>query len=370
MHISILQNYKAEQTASIPVPVCSRDILSYSYFLAEIIFRTFKMVFMHKREVIMNGSDNSLSETSRVRVTVLTDNYYDALRPDTAFAKRYRTSPGKSIYSEHGLSYFIETESEGKTGACMFDFGMNPTGVLNNMELLDIDIGRADAFALSHGHFDHWAGSLEILRRNSTKIGTGTPFYVGKEAFLHRYSHRPGTEVTMDLGRLNEADLESSGVTIREIARPMEIIHGGYVTGNIERTTPYETPSPSLLVKRGDTLEPDDFGGEQALFFNIKNKGLIVISGCAHAGIVNTVRHIQNISGIQRVHAVLGGFHLINAASEKIWNTIADIREINPDIVAPMHCTGFEALAAFSSAMPEAFILNTAGTCYTFKEDD
>ncbi|MBN2318829.1 MAG: MBL fold metallo-hydrolase [Acidobacteria bacterium] len=315
----------------------------------------------------MKGLDRSISEANRVTVTVLTDNYYDALRPDTAFAKRYRTSPGKSIYSEHGLSYFIETESKGKTGACMFDFGMNPTGVLNNMELLDLDIGKADAFALSHGHFDHWGGSVEILTRNRTKLQDGMPFYVGKEAFLHRYSHRPGTEDTMDLGRLDKADLESSGVAIREIEHPMEIIPGGYTTGNIERTTPYETPSSSMLVKRGDTLEPDDFGGEQALFFNIKDKGLVVVSGCAHAGIVNTVQHIQNISGAHKVHAILGGFHLVNAATETIWNTIADIQEINPDIVSPMHCTGFEALVAFNSAMPDAFILNTAGTSYTFK---
>jgi len=252
----------------------------------------------------------------------------------------------------------------------MFDFGMNPTGVLNNMELLNLDVGKADAFALSHGHFDHWAGSMEILRRNRNKFKVEKPFYVGKEAFLHRYSLRLGSGEPMDLSQLNQTDLESSGVTIREIKDPMEIISGGYTTGNIERTTPYETPSSSLLVKRGDKLEPDDFKGEQALFFNIKDKGLVVVSGCAHAGIVNTVQHIRNISGIQKVHAILGGFHLVNAQEETIWNTIADIQEINPDILAPMHCTGFEALVAFSSAMPDAFILNIAGTRYTFKTKD
>jgi 7,8-dihydropterin-6-yl-methyl-4-(beta-D-ribofuranosyl)aminobenzene 5'-phosphate synthase len=141
----------------------------------------------------MESTGISIAETNRISVTVLTDNYYDALRPDTAGAKRYRTSPGKSIHSEHGLSYFIETDSKGKTAACMFDFGMNPAGMLNNIELLGIDIGRADAFALSHGHFDHWSGAAEILRRNRSNISDGTPFYIGREAFLHRYSLRPGT---------------------------------------------------------------------------------------------------------------------------------------------------------------------------------
>jgi 7,8-dihydropterin-6-yl-methyl-4-(beta-D-ribofuranosyl)aminobenzene 5'-phosphate synthase len=323
-----------------------------------------------KEEAFMQGSDSSIREAGRVTVTVLTDNYYDALRPDTEFAKRYRTSPGKSVYSEHGLAYFIETESGGETGACMFDFGMNAAGVMNNMELLGLDIGDAAAFALSHGHFDHWAGSAEILRRGSGTFPSGTPFYVGKEAFLHRYTRRPATGETVDLGRLDRSSLESCGVTVREVAAPMEIIPGCCITGNIERTTSYETPSSVMLVKRGDALEPDDFVGEQALFFNVAGRGLVVLSGCAHAGIVNTVRHIQRITGINKVHAILGGFHLINAPTETIWSTLADIQEMNPDIVAPMHCTGFEALVAFSSAMPDGFILNTAGTRYTFKAPD
>ena len=315
----------------------------------------------------MNAHCCSITEAEEVTVWVLTDNYYDALRPDSVIAKRYRTSPGKSIHAEHGLAYFIKTKTKGATGACMFDFGMDPAGVTNNMELLGLDIGQADAFALSHGHLDHFTGSVEILKRSRTGIQSGTPFYVGKEAFLHRYSLRPGTGDTVDLGRLDKNDLEASGVAIREITHPMEMIPGGYMTGNIERSTSYEIPSSSLLVERGENLEPDAFEGEQALFFNVKGKGLVVLSGCAHAGIVNTVKHVRKISGVDKVHAILGGFHLINAAPETIWNTIADIQAINPDMVAPAHCTGFEAVVAFSSAMPDAFTLNTAGTRYTFR---
>ncbi|NLD35829.1 MAG: MBL fold metallo-hydrolase [Desulfatiglans sp.] len=314
----------------------------------------------------MKQTELNVTDAERVTVWVLTDNYFDATRPDTEYAVRYRSSPGKCIHAEHGLAFFIETESGGRRGACMFDFGMDPDGLDNNMRLLGIDIGKADAFGLSHGHYDHFMGAAETLKKNRALIKDGTPFYVGKEAFLNRYSLRQGAQIATDIGMLDQTEIEASGISIREVVNPIEIIPGGYISGDIERITPYETPSPSLLVKRGDSLVPDDFRGEQALLINIKGRGLVIISGCAHAGIVNTVKHVQKITGIKKVHAILGGFHLVNAKEDKIRDTIADIKMINPDIIAPLHCTGFEAVAAFMNAMPDAFILNTAGTQYKF----
>jgi 7,8-dihydropterin-6-yl-methyl-4-(beta-D-ribofuranosyl)aminobenzene 5'-phosphate synthase len=307
-----------------------------------------------------------ISEVDAVRVWNLTDNYYDALRPDSKAAKRYRVTPGKSIHAEHGLAFFLETVIEGKTACCMFDFGLDPHGVMNNATFLNVDLGKADAFVLSHGHFDHWTGAVEILRHNMGRTATGAQFYVGEEAFLHRYSRRTDSNEVMDLGQLDKDALEASGVKVKEVKTPTQIIRGGYCTGNIERITDYESVPPSLLVERDGKLESDDFRGEQALFFNLRGKGLVVLSGCAHAGIVNTVKQAQKISGIEKVHAIVGGFHLINAKPEVIQNTVADIEAIRPDFIAPTHCTGFEAVVAFSSAMPEEFILNTAGTQYTF----
>ena len=307
-----------------------------------------------------------MQEVDTVRIWILTDNYYDALRSDNKVAKRYRVTAGESIHAEHGLAYFLETVIDGKTSTCMFDFGLDPIGVIKNAKLLKIDLGRADAFVLSHGHFDHWSGAIVILKQNNGRTERGTQFYVGEEAFLHRYSRRTGNDELMDIGQLDRQAIQESGVRVTEVKMPTQIIPGCYCTGKIERVTEYESVPPGLLVERDGKIQPDDFRGEQALFFEVKGKGLVVLSGCAHAGIVNTVKQAQRVSGIKKVHAVLGGFHLINAKPEIIQNTVTEIKEIGPDFIAPAHCTGFEAIVAFSQAMPEEFILNTAGTQYTF----
>ncbi len=147
---------------------------------------------------------------------------------------------------------------------------------------------------------------------------------------------------------------------------PTEIVPGAYFTGNIERVTAYEKVPKTFLIKRGENLEPDTFPGEQGLFFKVKGKGLVVLSGCAHAGIVNTVRQAQKIAGTDRIQAIMGGFHLINAKPEIIRSTVTDIKAMKPDMIVPAHCTGFEAMVAFSQEMPSEFVMNTAGTKYTF----
>jgi 7,8-dihydropterin-6-yl-methyl-4-(beta-D-ribofuranosyl)aminobenzene 5'-phosphate synthase len=315
---------------------------------------------------VMAQGTARVTEVDKVTVWVLTDNYYDALRPDAKITKRYRVVPGKSIHAEHGLAYYMETVVNGKASACMFDYGLDPLGVMNNIALLGLDVGKANAFSLSHGHFDHWMGAVSILKQNQSRIAGGTPFYVGEEAFARRYSLRPGTTEAADIGQLRKEDIEALGLKVVEVKNPLQIIPGAYFTGNIERVTTYEKVPPSLLIKRGEKPEPDDFRGEQALFFSVKGKGLVVLSGCAHAGIVNTVKHAQKIAGTDKIHAVMGGFHLINAKPAVIQNTVADIKAMKPDHVVPTHCTGFEAIVAFSREMPTEFTLNTAGTQYTF----
>ena len=303
--------------------------------------------------------------SASLTLTIITDNYYDALRPDPPMGKRFRALPGVSLHAEHGFSCHLEGVSNGRSSFFMFDYGLDPLGIIKNMELLSIDVGRIDAFGLSHGHFDHWSGLLTILG----SARPGVHLYVGEEAFARRFSRRPGSNDLIDLGRLDKEAIEHQGIAeIVEVDEPIEVMPGCYLTGIIERVTDYEQGSPNLIIQRGGSFEQDHFPGEQAVVCNVKGKGLVILSGCAHAGIVNTVRHAQKISGIEEVHAVIGGFHLANAAPEIIKQTITDMKQIAPDYIIPAHCTGFDAIAQLATAMPKQFILNTAGTRYLFSK--
>ncbi len=314
----------------------------------------------------MAQTARGITEVDKLTVWVLTDNYYDSNRADVKNTKRYRSFTGKSIHAEHGISYYLETVAGGKTSTCMYDFGLDPAGVLNNIALLGLEVGKTKAFSLSHGHYDHYTNAAAILKQNQSQIARGTPFYVGEEAFAHRFALRPGAKEPTDLGQLKKEDLEACGVKVVEVKTPTEIVPGAYFTGNIDRVTAYEKVPQTFLIKRGEKLEHDIFPGEQALFFKVKGKGLVVLSGCAHAGIVNTVRQAQKVAGTEKLHAIMGGFHLINAKPEIIQSTVADIKAMKPDMIMPAHCTGFEAVVAFSRELPDAFVMNTAGTQYTF----
>ncbi len=237
------------------------------------------------KAAVMAKEAPRVTEVDKVTIWVLTDNYYDALRPDSKITKRYRVVPGKSIHAEHGLAYYLETVVNGKTSACMFDYGLDAVGVLNNVAMLGLDLGKANAFSLSHGHFDHFMSAVSILKQNQSRIAGGTPFYVGEEAFARRYSLRPGTTEAADLGQLRKEDIEALGLKVVEVKNPLQIIPGANFTGNIERVTAYEKTPPSLLIKRGEKPEPDDFRGEQALFFNVKRKragGPLRLRPCRH----------------------------------------------------------------------------------------
>jgi 7,8-dihydropterin-6-yl-methyl-4-(beta-D-ribofuranosyl)aminobenzene 5'-phosphate synthase len=234
--------------------------------------------------------------------------------------------------------------------------------------LLKIDLRKIEALALSHDHFDHQAALIELLKAKREEIPKGVPFYVGEQFFVGTYSKRPDGNV-VSLLALRREDIEGLGlVKIAEVKTPTPIVQGAYLTGKVEQVTDYEKIPPNFLAKRGDQFVQEDFIGEQSIVLNAKGKGLVVLSGCAHRGIVNIVRHAQKMTGIEKVHAVIGGFHLTGARPEVIQKTIADIKAIRPEYIVPTHCTGFEAISAFAREMPDQFILNTAGTRYIITE--
>lgn len=315
----------------------------------------------------MIGGPGTLKEVDRLMVTVITDNYYDALRPDTKVSTPFHSRPGAIIRAEHGLSYHVQTEIGGVASSLFFDFGMDPAGMVHNVGILGIDVGTISAMALSHGHFDHWGGLMGFLHQYGSRISQGTPLYVGEETFARRFALRPSDKEPQDIGALDRDELEKLGITnVVEVKEPQEIIPGGYVTGRVPRITDYEVGNPNLFVKRGDRLEHDFFEGELAMVFLVKGRGLVILSGCAHVGIVNIVKHARKITGMEKIHAILGGFHLVNAQASLVDRYMEDIKGFAPDYVIPTHCTGFETVMRFANEMPGQFLLNTAGTKYSF----
>ncbi len=323
--------------------------------------------FLH--EVSWAQGTIKIPESEKIVITVITDNLADLTRPDYKIAKRHVGTTSiveAALHAEHGLAYQIETVVNGESHVCLFDFASEPQGVMRNMKLLKIDFPKVEALGLSHDHFDHQAALVEILKAQKGQFGTGLPFYVGEQFFVGTYSRRRDGGIVSLLALKREEIEELGFVKIVEIKEPTPIIPGAYLPGRIEQVTDYEKVPPQFVAKRGNEFVQETFIGEQAVILNTKGKGLVVLSGCAHRGIVNTVKHAQKMTGIERVYAVMGGFHLTGAKPELIQKTIADIKAINPEYIVPTHCTGFEAIMAFAREMPDQFILNTAGTRYLF----
>lgn len=312
-----------------------------------------------------------IPEADKITVTVITDNLADALRSDYKIAQRHAPAANASIldltlHAEHGLAYHIETVIDGKAHSCLFDFGADSRGVLRNLNLLQIDLRQVEALGTSHDHFDHNAAFVEVLKTKRKEFSKDIPFYVGEQFFVGTYGKKPDGNVSK-LNLLKREEIEELGfVRIVETKDPTPIIPGAYLSGRIEQVTEYEEISSRFLAKSGIEFVQETFVGEQAVVLNARGKGLVVLSSCAHRGIINTVKHAQKMTGIDKVHAVIGGCHLINAKPELILKTVSDMKAIDPDYIVPTHCTGFEAISTFAREMPNQFILNTAGTRYIF----
>jgi 7,8-dihydropterin-6-yl-methyl-4-(beta-D-ribofuranosyl)aminobenzene 5'-phosphate synthase len=308
-----------------------------------------------------------IPEAERIVITVITDNLVDATRPNYKIAKRLEriTSPfDNAPHGEHGLAYQVETVVNGKSHFCLFDFAADSQGVMKNMGLLKIDCTKVEALAISHDHWDHQAAFVDIMRAKKDEFRKGIPLYVGEQFFTGTFQSRPDGNVVSMLA-LKREDVEGLGfVRIVETKGPAPIMPGVYLTGTVEQVTDYEKIPPRFVAKRGNEYVQETFSGEQALILNAKGKGLVVLTACAHRGIVNTVKHARKMTGIEKVYLVMGGFHLTSAKPEVIQKTVADMKAINPEYIVPTHCTGFEAVTAFSREMPDQFILKTAGTRY------
>jgi len=307
----------------------------------------------------------NLRELERVEVTILVDNYTDLLlQQSTNVVKRALVPPPQAFLAEHGFSCLIKTIDGSEEHVMLMDVGISGTCLLHNAQLLKIDLSKVETLIFRHGHFDHCWGLREIL----PKVSKGIPVVLHPDAFLPRRINFPALGIQVPLPPPVENMLKEAGIEIRKI-REDSILASGcvLVMGEIDRITEFEKGMPGAEAEINGQWVKDPFPDDRGIVLKVKNKGLVVIGGCSHAGIINTIKHAQKASGTPKVHAVLGGFHLTGPMMEPVIGpTIGEIKKIGPEYVVPTHCTGWRAINQFAKEMPEQFILNTVGTTYIF----
>jgi 7,8-dihydropterin-6-yl-methyl-4-(beta-D-ribofuranosyl)aminobenzene 5'-phosphate synthase len=323
----------------------------------------------------------ALAPVDELVITTLVDNSYDMLMTDVGPARRTgmgkvapvaapqfeegRSTPG--LIAEHGFSALVTTRRENRTHTVLFDTGISPDGMATNFARMDLDASAIEAVVLSHGHPDHDGGFPGLARLRGR---SGLPLAVHPLVFSRRRFALPNAPA-LELPTLSRTALEAEGFEVIERRQPSLLLDGSVlITGEVDRTTEFERGLPGHQALRDGRWEPDPLVlDEQALVVHVRGRGLVVLTGCGHAGAVNIARHALRLTGVDRLHALLGGFHLGGKAFEPIIEPTVDaFRELRPDVLVPAHCTGWKAQHRLAAALPDAFVPNAVGTSFTFAE--
>jgi len=311
----------------------------------------------------------NLNAVDRVEILTLEDNYIDLVAGDNS-AIVSRAVPVKdmkvtnSILAEHGFSALVTITKGDKARSMIFDFGFSTDVAARNADALGIDLSCVEVAALSHGHIDHFGGMSEIKSRIGKK---GIELFTHPVAFRDNRFLEPIPDICVGFPALDREEIRNMVFTIIETSEPRLLMENMLFLGEIPRKTPFEKGLPYAFYKQNDQKIWDPTEDDTGIAINLKGKGLVVLSGCAHSGIVNTVKYAMGLTGIDKVHVVMGGFHLTGPAFEPIIaDTVKSIEDVSPDYVIPTHCTGRKACLAFEQAMPDKFIVNMAGTKLTF----
>lgn len=265
--------------------------------------------------------------------------------------------------AEHGFSMFIHVFGDGKSAYVLFDTGSSTEGVLTNAERMGLNLSEIDCITLSHGHYDHCGGLLAILR----VVNKDTlPIIVHEDMFKTRGIADPDGTIR----KYPEFPTENQVSPARYVKTKQPYLIADnmiLVTGEIPRKTDFEKGFPQHQVFTDGKWQSDPWIlDDRAIVINVKKKGLVIVSGCAHAGIINTALYAQQITG-SNVLAILGGFHLAGKECEsRIDRTVEELKLLNPKLLAPSHCTGWRGIQAIAKAMPYAFIWNSVGNLYRF----
>jgi len=313
---------------------------------------------------------HTIQEIDRVEILTLQDNYIDLVAQDnSSIIQRAMTRKGSeiknSILAEHGFSALVTVTKGEQSRSLLFDFGFSEDGAARNAEALNADMSGVEAFVLSHGHLDHVGGIEKLVGMVGKK---GVDLVLHPWAFINPRFMKTPNDINIYFPSFTREKAEGAGVNLIESEGPCPLLDAqALFLGKIPRVTDFEKGSPDLCCEVDGQEMPDPFHDDTGVAFHVKDKGLVVLSGCAHSGIVNTVKYAQKICGITDVYAVMGGFHLSGSDFERVISpTTEGLKAIDPKYIVPTHCTGREASMYIEKEMPEQFILNMSGTKLTF----
>lgn len=319
----------------------------------------------------------------RLSIRVIVDSSYDLFPPKNEHSHVSVNHVGlirgrqmTCLACEWGLSLHLTSQRRGETAQHLLDFGWTPEIINRNFDLLGIDPGKIDSLILSHAHRDHFGGLAGFVQKHRHHMQEELPFYVGgEEAFREKWLGKK--EDPFSWGAVERTFLTALHVSPTCCAEPHDI-NQAFTSGYIERDS-FETVSGgSMVVEDEDSyshftdaelsgkLVTDLHPDEHATCYVIQGKGLVVITSCGHVGLINTVKAAMAISGVSKIHAIIGGFHLATAKADYIEHTIDELAVMDPDVVLPMHCSGSNFIAAMQRRLPEQLITTNVGSLFTF----
>lgn len=311
-----------------------------------------------------------LRPVEAVEVLILVDNFVDILLSNEPAAQRaplhQNTLERPPLRAEHGYALLVTVESAGTSSSLLYDAGLGRNTVAHNLDVLERHLGDLRAIVLSHGHADHHGGLEGLVRR----VGrAGLPLVLHPDAWRDRRIVLP-TGLVLRAPPPSRADLEAEGVEVVEERGPSLLVDGTVlVSGQTERITAFERGFPLQEARGPGGWEPDPWvWDDQAVILHVRGRGLVVLSGCSHSGAVNVVLHARKVTGVDRIHAFVGGLHLGGPLNEAIVSpTIGELTRLAPDVIVPGHCTGWRATHELARALPGAYVQSSVGTTLRFE---
>ena len=346
---------------------------------------------------LANAAGTAIPTVDQLVMTSVVDNIHDVFakggKMGDVMVQRtplpWPTGSRPMLLTEHGLAYHLASVRGAEQKEILLDFAWTMQSLTTNYPVLKVDPTTADALIVSHGHGDHYGALPDLAHALQGRMKPGLTLYAGGEdTFCHRWVVTPDGQ-KVDFGQLNRAELEARGLKVVLAKEPTVVAGHAFTSGQIPRLTDFEKPPAAMRLEAGPPgsgceaslhfppgtlqveakpgeLVTDIFWGEHATAYHVKNRGLVIISSCGHAGIINSIRQLQKATGIDKVHAVVGGWHLAPSPEEIVAKTVAAFKQIDPDYLIPMHCTGFNTIMAIQREMPAKLIMPSTGTRVVF----